>query len=72
MSLTEQIIDLPLILNYLNEWNDKEHKVILYDVPTRRADEIKKQVTKITNKFKYIIQSPKSEYSNISILDIDL
>lgn len=72
MSLTEQIVDLPLVLNYLGEWNDKKHKVILYDVPTARANEIKKEVTKVTNKFKYIIQSPKNDYTNISILDIDL
>ena len=72
MTIIEQIVDIPLVLKYLGEWNNKKHKIVLYDVPNVRANEIKKEIIKITDKFKFIIDSPRNDYTNINILDIDL
>ena len=62
------------VIDYLGDYDTEKYSITLYDVPNTKNvfNKIKSDIESITKKYKWIVLSPKQDYTNIKILDIDL
>lgn len=69
-----QLIDHFINTNELGDFNEANYSITLYDIKNedKVLSKIKKNIDTITHKYKFIVLSPKEEYTNIKILDINL
>lgn len=65
---------LDSLIYYLGDYDRDKSQITLYNVLNKESTHqlIKKTITRITTKYKYIILSPKEERTNVKILDIDI